>query len=186
MELLHYFRQYTRLPEELEQKLDVLFQEVPVSKGQRDLEPDSFSRKLYFMEQGLARTFYYKDGKDITHYFFRENSFYTPIECTFYDKASPYGFEFLTKGVVRVVSFPELDELLSTIPELQQFTRQMLIEFLRQFSERLYGLQFQSAQERYQALLQQYPEILLQAPLGHIASYLGITQQTLSVIRSQK
>jgi hypothetical protein len=53
------------------------------------------------------------------------------------------------------------------------------------FSDRLYSLQFHTAQERYSTLLNDHSSILMRAPLGHIASYLGITQQTLSVIRSK-
>ena len=64
--------------------------------------------------------------------------------------------------------------------------RSLLIDTLKTFSDRLYAIQFQSAQERYNTLLAQYPTLLQQVSLGHIASYLGITQQTLSVIRAQR
>ena len=48
-----------------------------------------------------------------------------------------------------------------------------------------YSLRFHTAKERYEWLLKEFPDILLHTPLGHIASYLGITQQTLSVIWGQ-
>jgi len=61
-----------------------------------------------------------------------------------------------------------------------------LINVLSAFSDHLFQIQFQTARQRYQILLENHPDILLRTPLGHIASYLGITQQTLSVIRAQK
>ena len=62
--------------------------------------------------------------------------------------------------------------------------RLLLVSAIKSLTERLYLVKFQTAQERYQWLLNNYPQILLRAPLGHIASLLGITQQTLSVIRA--
>ena len=62
--------------------------------------------------------------------------------------------------------------------------RMLLISFLKNLSDRLYAIKFQTAQERYELLLKNYPQILLRVPLGHVASFLGITQQTLSVIRA--
>lgn len=186
MDLFSYFGEGRHLSKEIQEKLSSIFQQVHFSKSEIVLQPDNFNRKLYFIECGLARTFYFKGGKEITHFFFREDSFYTPIECTFYNHNSPYGFEFLTPSDVRVAYFSELDELMKEHPELERFTRKILVDFLKLASERLYSLQFQSAQERYKDLITTYPDILLQAPLGHVASYLGITQQTLSVIRGQK
>lgn len=186
MELIEYFKQHTKLSAELEATLDRAFQEETVPKGYRVVEPNTSSKKLFFIEKGLARSFYYKETKDITHNFFSENGFYTSIESVFYQTPSPYGFEFLEKSTIRVVSYPEIERVLSQSSELEQFIRQLLIDLLKTLSDRLYSIQFQSAQERYQSMIEGYPDILLRAPLGHVASYLGITQQTLSVIRAQK
>ena len=69
---------------------------------------------------------------------------------------------------------------------MEKFIRLLLVNILHTIAEKLYAIQFQTAQDRYKTLLETQPDILLRAPLGHIASYLGITQQTLSVIRSGK
>jgi hypothetical protein len=61
-----------------------------------------------------------------------------------------------------------------------------LINVLHTIAEKLYSIQFQTALDRYKSLIESHPDLLLRAPLGHLASYLGITQQTLSVIRSVK
>ena len=64
--------------------------------------------------------------------------------------------------------------------------RFLLISAIKNLTDKLYAIKFQTAQERYQLLLENYPEIILRVSLGHIASLLGITQQTLSVIRAGK
>jgi len=185
MELLDYFRQRAKLSPDTERRLEQMFQTVEFAKGTRELEPDSFSKKIYFIEKGLARTFYYRETKDITHYFFMENDFYAPIDAVFFQHPSPYGLEFLEKSTVRVANYPELERLMDETAELQQYARILLISFLQRFSERLNAIQFQSAQDRYQNMMERHPDILLRVSLGHIASYLGISQQTLSVIRGQ-
>lgn len=186
MELLDYFKLHAKLSASTEWKLEKMFQTMEVSKGMREIEPDTVSKKIYFIEKGLARSFYFREAKDITHFFFGENDFYTSIDSVFYQKINPYGLEFLEKGTVRVANYAELEGLINETPELQLFARQLLIQFLKRFSERLNAVQFQTAQERYQTMMENHPDILLRASLGHVASYLGITQQTLSVIRAQK
>ncbi len=187
MELTAYLKQLVDISPELEHELDGAFARDVFPKRHKLLLPDNTSQKVYFFEKGLARTYYIRhDGKDITHHFFLMNSFSVGIETVFYGRPSPYGLELLEKSVVRSINYTDLEKIIDQHHNLEKLMRTVLIETLKTFSDRLSALQFQSAQERYNTLLAQYPSILQQAPLGHIASYLGITQQTLSVIRAQR
>lgn len=186
MQLSDYLREQLPLNPELEQSLDLAFRRDHYTKGYKITEPNTLSNKVYFIEEGLVRTFYVKNDKEITHHFFAENAFTMPIDSIFYSRRSPYGIEVLENSIVRSVRFPTLEKHIEASSALEKFMRMLLIDVLRTFSDRLSALQFQSAQERYQTMLHENPDILLRAPLGHIASYLGITQQTLSVIRAQK
>lgn len=186
MELLDFVGQHVYLPRELALKLDAAFCKEEVPKNHKLLLPDNRSQKVVFIEKGLARVYYLKDGKDITHYFFQEDSFSLPIESIFYDKPAPYGLDFLERSTIRTILYPELEKFIDQSSALEKLIRMLLIDVLKSFSSRLNELQFQSAQERYKSLIENQPEILQRAPLGHVASYLGITQQTLSVIRAQK
>ena len=94
--------------------------------------------------------------------------------------------EALETCSVRVAEFVQVEAIINNYPELERFMRMLLISFLKNLSDRLYAIKFQTAQERYELLLKNYPQILLRVPLGHVASFLGITQQTLSVIRAGK
>jgi CRP-like cAMP-binding protein len=186
MELLDFTRQHIALPAELEEVLNGAFKRESFPKGTQLLQPGNFSTKVFFIEKGLARTFYIKEEKDITHHFFAEDSFMMPIESIFYNTPSSYGVELIEKSIVRTASYPAIEKFIEQSPALEKLIRVLLIDVLKDFSDRLYALQFQSAQQRYASMLANYPDILLRAPLGHIASYLGITPQTLSVIRAQK
>ena len=163
-----------------------IFKHEYVNKGEVLFRPESFSQKIIFIEKGLIRTYYLKDGKDITYLFLSENSFLTPIECVFFNRPAPYGWEALENCEIRVADYRDFELIFTEVPGMEKFIRLLLVNVLHTIAEKLYSIQFQTAQDRYKNLLDTQPDILLRAPLGHIASYLGITQQTLSVIRSGK
>jgi CRP-like cAMP-binding protein len=167
-------------------KISAVFKKEAVYKGQRILEPDNQGKKIYFIDEGLLRSFYLKDGKDITHHFFRENTFGLPLESIFYNSVSPYGLESLEAGFIYSASYHEIEKMADIFPSLRKVINILLIDVLKAFSNRLLAIQFQSAQERYCTIVNEQPDLLLRAPLGHIASYIGITQQTLSVLRAQR
>lgn len=154
-------------------------------KGDLVLEPLSYSKTVFFIEKGLARMFYCKDAKKITHYFFMEQSFVASSESVFYNKKSIYGIEALEQLVVIEIPYPKIEVMAEQNIEMNKVIQQLLLNMLVSFSNRLNSLQFESAYDRYHYLLENHSSILLRAPLGDIASYLGISQQTLSVIRSQ-
>lgn len=186
MDLLTYLKTCSPISAEIAEEMDAAFKKEDLPKGSLIIQPGSNLKKVYFIEKGLTRAFYVKDDKDITHYFFVENTFAMAIESVFFNNPTPYGHEMLEKGTIRTINFPEIEKFIERSPELEKFIRTLLINALRGFSDKLYAVQFQTAKDRYQTLINKYPDILLRVPLGHIASYLGITQQTLSVIRAGK
>jgi len=183
---LEYLNEHLKLTEEFSEKIDTIFRPEHVKKGEILFRPEGFSQKIIFIEEGLIRTYYLKDGKDITYLFLSENSFLTPVECVFYNKPAPYGWEALEGCEIRTAPYRDFELFFSQVPGMEKFIRMLLINVLYTVSEKLYSIQFQTAQERYKSLIESHPNILLRAPLGHVASYLGITQQTLSVIRSSR
>jgi len=186
MNLSNYLKQEIQLPDDTIQLLDSLCDYEELPKGYQLLKEGSLSKKVVFIEKGLLRLYYIKDGKEITHHFFTENNLYVPIENVFLTEFYPYSLELLEDSVIRTVDFTTIEQYLDENVKLQRFFRHIAVSVIKQLADRLHSLQFQSAQERYHILLKNHPTILLRAPLGHIASYLGITQSTLSVIRGEK
>lgn len=108
------------------------------------------------------------------------------MDNIYFHQPNHFGLEALETCRVRVAEFVQVEAIINNYPKLERFMRMLLISFLKNLSDRLYAIKFQTAQERYELLLKNYPQILLRVPLGHVASFLGITQQTLSVIRAGK
>ncbi len=185
MDLEEYLLNKIGLPQSTANIIDRQFDILELPKGHHLMYEDTNSNKIYYIEKGLLRVYYEKDGKDITHDFFAEQSIFTPIEKVFLNQEFPYRVELLEKSVIRTVEYSKIGSYLTENAKLQQFVHYLMTLMIKKLADRLYSIQFQSAQERYKILLQNYPDILLRAPLGNIASYLGITQSTLSVIRGE-
>jgi len=187
MELKLFFKQAFPNAIEIEEKIDLIFTKVEYPKGTILLRPENFSSKVFFIEQGLIRTYYLNNGKDITHEFFDHNAFIAPVDCIYYNKPSLYGFEVLENTRVSVTTYEKLvDSKLFEISGMKELEKSVILNQLIQGSNKGLGTHVETALNRYNFMLQKHPDILLRAKLGHIASYLGITPQTLSVIRGTR
>jgi signal-transduction protein with cAMP-binding, CBS, and nucleotidyltransferase domain len=184
MELTRYINTNIKLSAEESSAIDTAFKREFYAKGTTLAEPGNRSQKVHFIEQGMIRTFYNKDGKDITHFFFDENTFTMSLESVYFNKTDPYGREVLEDTTLRTIHFKEFDDLYNNIDAFKRVAFIASVETIKRFSDKLFSLQFQTAEQRYKSMMDNFPNILLRVPLGDIASYLGITQQTLSVIRA--
>jgi CRP-like cAMP-binding protein len=157
-----------------------------IAKG-RDLQPIGHTcRTIYINVQGLLRIYYLKDGIDITESFEKENSVVARVESLFSGRASRKGIQAVEDTTYVAISAPPLFELYDLFPSLERMFRKVFEAGYVKTVNRLESLQFHTAEERYQQLLTEEPALLQRAPLKHIASYLGMTQVSLSRIRAQR
>ncbi len=142
---------------------------------------------VYYIEHGFARIYYISEsGREITAEFFHENSFVTAMDSFYFHKPTIYYCELTEDCVIHSISFSELDSLIDNNHEFAKFGIRVILKFAKEMTEYITNLKFQTSEERYNTLITTNPTILQRASLGHIASYLGITQETLSRIRAGK
>lgn len=156
------------------------------SKGEVVVKEGQYSKKAFLIMKGCARAYYLKDGKDISDWFTFENQFMAAIVSFFNEVPSPHYVEFLEDSIALEFSKDTVQELSRKHHDFESFIGKVVTETMIGLCERLNTIQFAKADERYQQLLQIYPGITQRIPLRHIASYLGITLETLSRIRNQK
>lgn len=144
----------------------------------------SVCNNLYLIENGIARSFYHKDGKDITAHFATEGGTITAIDSFIQRKRSRYNIELLEKSEVIIISYQDIQKLLIEKPKYEKLIRIFLEQIYIDLAERIEDLLFHSAKERYEKITTNFPDLLQRVHLKHIASYIGITQETLSRIRS--
>jgi len=154
-------------------------------KGHILVKPGTVCHSFFFVEKGLTRTFYRKDEKDVTDWFSPENTIACSIVSFVTQKPDRRGIELLEDSSFWVLDYDDLEMLCDQHHEIERFIRMSMAFGMIMVQERFDELHFATAAERYKKLLDHQPTILQRAPLGMIASYLGITQETLSRIRSQ-
>lgn len=160
------------------------FKQESVAKNQILVEQNEICKSLYFIEEGMGRSYYLKEnGKEITQWFFGVGKFMTSADSFFQQTPSLYYLEVLENSVVYSISKANLDILFGRYRNMEKLGRLVAIEMLTKMVNKLNAIQFQTAKERYDYMLTEFPDIAYQVPLGHIASYLGMTQETLSRIR---
>lgn len=184
--LLIYIGKRCFVDSDLKARINNEFKLLELPQGSCLLKQDQRARKLYFIEKGLVQNYYYHDGKQISSWFYTENQFVTSW-YSFYSQ-NP-GFEemkCLEDCVLYEITFSKYQKLISASPAFGNFARLLAEEslsFLDYFSK---AWSFLSAREKYDLLLNYFPEIEQRVKLGQIASLLGISQETLSRIRAKK
>ena len=144
-----------------------------------------YSDKSFFIVKGCARAYYLKNGKDISDWFAFENDFISSIQSFFKDIPSPHFIELLEESVIIELSRSNIESLAKKYHDFEKLMRVIVTQTMLRQQERLASILFHTAQQKYENILQLYPNIEKRVPLTHIASYVGITLETLSRIRSR-
>lgn len=183
--LLSHLRHYHRLSPEAEAAIADCFTAVTINKGEFLLAEGKICRHLYFLEKGALRGFYTLDDKEITHWFGFENDFVTSFHSFTTGQPSVENIQLIEGSLLWSVSKDTLISLFDCFHEIERLVRIAYEKYYVRLEDRFVNAQFKTAAERYDQLLQQTPHILERVPLGQVASYLGISQETLSRIRSR-
>lgn len=150
------------------------------------LKENTVADYIYFIEKGVARIYYYKNNKEITEWLALDEQFFLSITSFFLRKPSHLIIQTIERSEVSGIHHDDLMRLAGTYHDVERLLRKMVTWSLILSQERMDSIQFESAQQRYERLLKSSPQIVQRVPLTYIASFLGITLETLSRIRSQK
>lgn len=155
------------------------------SKNDYLLTEGKTCRHLYFLQKGALRGYYNLDGKEITHWFAFEDDFVTSFHSFITQQPAVENIELLEGSILWAISKESVTRLLNQYHDIERLVRIAYENYYIRLEERYVNAQFKTASERYQNLLRQTPHIVERVPLGCIASYLGISQETLSRVRNR-
>ncbi|AFK04277.1 putative transcriptional regulator, Crp/Fnr family [Emticicia oligotrophica DSM 17448] len=182
-ELFDYFDKFLKLSAETQNILAGVCSTVFLKKNEL-LQPIGHTCKtIYFVQSGIARIFYYKDGVDITESFAFAGNIIVRVESLFTGKPSKKAIQVLEDSEIIAINATKLFKLYDEYPSIERLFRLIFENGYVETVNRIESIQFHTAEERYLSLLKQ-TNIVQKIPLKHIASYLGITQVSLSRIRA--
>jgi CRP-like cAMP-binding protein len=142
------------------------------------------SNKIYFIINGLARVYYLKNGKEVTTYLSSDNGFIASYSSFINQTHSFENIQCIEECEILSISYTKMQKLYAEIPNWERVGRILAEQNYLCMADRLLKLQMIPAKEKYLTFLQtSHPKIIQRTPLIYIASYLGITPESLSRIR---
>ncbi|OUS32273.1 hypothetical protein A9R01_11100 ['Osedax' symbiont bacterium Rs2_46_30_T18] len=179
--LLGFVKKYTTLSENDAKALLEIFRQRAFANKEYILDPDNQKSRIFFICSGLVR--YYcmeEDGNEWNKSFISENMITTAFSADFLGQTSPYGMQAIEDTTLLVADHSDFASLYDAHPKIERLGRKLLELALINKMNRERSFLINSAKTRYQEFVLQNPQLALRIPKYHLASYLGITESSLS------
>lgn len=138
----------------------------------------------FYVEKGLLRQYgINEDGKESILQFAPEKWFVTDRESLYFNRPSLYFIQALEDSRVLLINNELMKELSEELPDFEIFNNRLLHNHIHQLTNRIYQLLSHSAEERYLSFIKTYPDIMSRVPQWMVASFLGVTPESLSRVR---
>ena len=177
-------RRYSTMTHDELDVLESILVPMKFQKGEIILKEGDICDRIYWVTKGLVRQFYYKNGKELTEYMTTENNIVMSIESLFKEEPTRQQIQALESTILFALPKNALEREAVRNVNIQMLYRKILEESLIISQIHADMLRFESAQERYAKLVKRSPQWVLRAPLVYIASYLQMTPETLSRVRT--
>ena len=177
-------RKYSTMTHDELDVLEDLLVPVKYGKGERILSEGEVCTGISYIEKGLVRQYYIKNGKEVTEHLGVDHSIFMCIESLFKEEPSHLQVEALEPTLVYILPKAKLEAAAMRNVNIQMLYRKILEESLIQSQVHADLMRFETAPNKYKRLCEMNPQVVLRAPLTYIANYLQMTPETLSRIRS--
>jgi CRP-like cAMP-binding protein len=178
----------TQIPMPLERVKFIIekFEKVNIDKNEFLLKENKISQSTYLLAEGFVRSFVIdNNGQEVTTNIYSDFCFVNEFLSFFKQQPSLINIQTITPCTLYKMSYEDVQFCFHSIPEFREFGRLMLVNNLTTLNERMIGMIKSTAEKRYLNLIEKQPEIFMHVPLKIIASYLGITDTSLSRIRKE-
>jgi CRP-like cAMP-binding protein len=185
-ELEAYILHYCQLDEPELATITRKFRNRLCYKEEYLLTPGQVCKELLYLVKGNCRIFYLdRQGKEITTWIAFQDTHTTELASFLTQQPTQFYVQALTDCQLAAITYQDLEQLYRSLPKFGEFGRKIAEEVVVGAINRVVSFQLESAQQRYQRLLKR-SEYLNQIPLKHLASFLGITDTSLSRLRKKK
>lgn len=177
-------RKYSTMTHDELDTLESILVPMKFAKGGMILKEGEICRNIYYIEHGLVRQFYFKNDKEVTEHLGVDHTIFMCIESLFKEEPTHLQVQAIEPTLLYALPKARLEEVALHNVNIQILYRKILEESLIISQVHADLLRFESAQSRYKRMCKMSPQVVLRAPLVYIASYLQMTPETLSRVRS--
>lgn len=181
-----FLQQFGTLQEDITIAIEQVVQQMEFPKKHILLKKGKVCNYLYFIQQGLARNFFDEDDKELTNDIVLEGELLVSFSSFISRKPSMETIELLEDSVLMAIHYDDLQNLYERFPIMERIGRMIAEHHYNSLAMKSYRLKFSNSTERYQYLFDNKIEIIKRVPIGITASYLGMSIETLSRIRSKQ
>lgn len=185
MEIEQIINQIYAVPEASGLKLRQVTEQITLQKGHILFGAGKIGRSVYFIKKGIVRAYLFQHDTEVTFWFGREGDTIISMKNYVENKPGYENIELLEDCILYRIKSSDLQNLFIQDIHIANWGRRFAETELIKVEERLISRQFSMAANRYKDLLINSPDLVQRVQLSHIASYLGITQVSLSRIRSE-
>ncbi|MBP7374124.1 MAG: Crp/Fnr family transcriptional regulator [Prevotella sp.] len=177
-------RKYSTMTHEELDTLESILVPMKFAKGEMILKDGEICENIYYIDKGLVRQFYFKNGKEVTEHLGEDRTIFMCIESLFREIPSHLQVEALEPSMVYALPKHRLESVALHNVNIQILYRKILEESLILSQVHADLVRFETAGDRYKKMFKLMPQVVLRAPLVYIASYLQMTPETLSRVRA--
>ena len=190
MDSLHnittYLSEILEVPKDLLDPCSENYTFKKVSKNHILLQPGDICRETYFVEKGLLRMYSIdKNGKEHIIQFAPETWLISDRSSLYFNEKSKYYIEAVEESEVLLLNNHFFTNMIEKFPQTAENNDLLLQKHIRNLQNRVNSLLADTAEERYMTFIKMYPDILQRVPQWMVASYLGITPESLSRVRKE-
>lgn len=184
--LMHYLESIHPLSDGLKAYLLKNLKQRQIKKKDYLLKAGHVSRHVCFILNGLLRCFYVKSDIEVSSWFMKEGDVVFSIESFYTQTPSYESIQALEDTFIFYIDYEELQYIYKEFPEFNFIGRELTIYYHKLWGQQLYSIRMCTGMERYQWLLENHAELLKRVPAKYLASYLDISEFTLSKIKGQR
>jgi len=183
--LIEQLKKYGSISPQAEKDIALRTKSLLKKKNDHFLKQGQLLTSYFVVQKGVFRAYIHRKDKEVNVWFGEENQIFGAIMPMYANRPSPENIQFLEDAEIYAIAVDDLEYLYKLHPELNYIGRKIAEEVCIILENRITSLHTESAPERYQSLIKEHPNLLNRINLGHIASYVGVTQETLSRIRKR-
>ena len=177
-------RKYSTMTHDELDVLESILVPMKFGKNEMILKEGEVCENIYYIDRGVIRQFYFKNGKEVTEHLGSDRSIFMCIESLFLENPTLLQVETIEPSVIYALPKHRLEQVALHNVNIQILYRKILEESLILSQVHADLVRFETAGDRYKKMCKLMPQVVLRAPLVYIASYLQMTPETLSRVRA--